>query len=143
MAAQVKKRIHPGVEIGAASQAVTGAAIRGDAFFGMMDKRNRRAGLALKQAEIAEQCRDFARRIFVDGMKPDQRIENEKNRPVKQQRGLKPLLIGSAVQPQGIGSDDANVQIEQIEPVMASQRFQTQSQGRFGIFGGIEEHGPR
>ncbi len=37
MAPQVEKRIHPGVEIGAASQAVTGAAIDGDVLFGMVD----------------------------------------------------------------------------------------------------------
>src|SRR6266516_2673617 len=108
MTAQVEKRIHPGIEIGAAAQAVTGAAIGGDVLARMMDKANRRAGLALEQAEIAEQCSDFARRIFVDGMKPDQRIENEKNRPVKQERGLEPLLIGGAVEPQRVRGDDAN-----------------------------------
>lgn len=143
MAAQVEKRIDPGVEIGAASKAVTGPTIGGDVFARMMDKANRRTGLALEQAEIAEQCRDFARRIFVDGMKPDQRVENEKNRPVKQQRGLKPLLIGGAVQAQRIGRNDTDIQRGQIEPVMAGQRFQARSERRFGIFGSIEEHGPR
>ena len=65
MAAQVEKRIHPGIEIRGATQAVTSATIGGDVLFGMMDKADRRAGLALEQAEIAEQCRDFARRIFI------------------------------------------------------------------------------
>jgi len=141
MAAQVEKRIHPGIEIGGASQTVTGAAIGGDVLFGMMDKRNRRAGLALEQAEIAEQCSDFARRIFVDGMKPNQRVENEKNGPVKQERGLKPLLIGGAVQAQRIRGDDANVQTGQIEPVMAGQRFQARSKRRLGVFSSVEKHG--
>ncbi len=98
MAAQVEKRIDPGIEIGAASQAVPGAAIGGDVLARMMDKSNRRAGLALQEPEIAQQRSDFAGGVFINGMKPDQRIENEKNRPVKQERGLEPLLIGGTVQ---------------------------------------------
>ena len=98
MTAQIEKRIDPGIEIGAASQTVTGATIGCDVLARVMDKSNRRAGLALQEPEIAEQRSDLTRGVFINGMKPDQRIENEKNRPVKQERGLEPILIGGAVQ---------------------------------------------
>ena len=84
MPTQVEKRIHPRIKIGTASQTVTGAAISGDAFSRMMDQGNGRAGLALQNAEAAQQCGDLAGRVFIDRMKADQGIEDEKNRPVKQ-----------------------------------------------------------
>ena len=76
-----------------------------------MDQPNRRAGLALQQAEVAEQCGDLAGRVFIDGMKSDQRIENEKGGTVKHERGFQALLVGRAVQTQRIRRDDTNVQV--------------------------------
>ncbi len=69
--AQVEERIDPGVKIGGASQTVTGTAIDGDIFASMVDQSNSDACLALKQAQVAEQCGDLAGRVFIDGMKPD------------------------------------------------------------------------
>ena len=108
----------------------------------MMDERNGGFGLALQQAEVAEQCGDLAGRVFVNGMKSHQGIENEKNRTMKHERGFKPLLIGGAVQAQRIRGDHANVQVRQIDCVMVGERFKAQPQGRFGIFSGIEKHSP-
>src|SRR2546429_3772260 len=79
----------------------------------MMHQRNRRAALALQQTEIAEQCRNLAGGVFVDGMQADQGVEDEKNGAVKQESGLKPLLVGDAVQAQRIRGDDAKVQASQ------------------------------
>lgn len=143
MAAQIEKRIDPGIEIRAASQTVAGAAIGGDVLARMMDKGNRCAGLALQQPEIAEQCRDLTCCVFIDGMKPDQGIEDEENRPVNEERGLEPFLISGAVQAERIGRDDTDVQRSQIEPVMTGQRFQARSKRRLGIFRRVEKHGPR
>ena len=69
--AQVEERIDPGVKIGGASQTVTSAAMNGDIFASMMNQSNSDARLALKQAQVAEQCGDLAGRVFIDGMKPD------------------------------------------------------------------------
>ena len=123
MPAQVEERIHPRIKIGGTAQAVTGAAMSGDAFFRMVDQGNGRAGLALQNAEVTEQCGDLAGRVFIDGMKADQGIEDEKNRAVKHEGGLEPLLIGEAVQAQRIGGDNANIQIllnfedDRLQPV--------------------------
>jgi hypothetical protein len=107
--AQVEKRIDPRIEIGGASQTVTSATIGREIFASVVDQRNGHAGLALKQTEVSEQGGDLARRIFIDGMKPDQGIENEKSGTMKQERGFEPLLIGTAVQTQRVGRDHTNV----------------------------------
>ena len=120
---QVEKRIDPRVKVGGAAQAVTGAAMSRDVFAGMMDQGNGRAGFALQDAEVAEQCGDLAGRVFIDRMETDQGIEYEKNRAVEHERGLKPLLIGNAVQAQRIGSDDADIEMTQLKPVVLSERF--------------------
>ena len=96
----------------------------GDGFFCVMDQRNGRAGLALQNAEVTEQCGDLTGRIFINRVKADQGIEDEKSRAVKHERGLEPLLIGDAVEAQRIGSDDADIEKGQLEPVVLSQRFQ-------------------
>src|SRR5437016_1331637 len=92
---------------------VAGSTRGRDIFAAMMHQRNRRAALALQQTEIAEQCRNLAGGVFVDGMQADQGVEDEKNGAVKQESGLKPLLVGDAVQPQRIRGDDAKVQASQ------------------------------
>lgn len=48
LAAEVEKRIDPGIEIRGAAQTVPGAAIGGDVLAGMMDKGNSRASLSLQ-----------------------------------------------------------------------------------------------
>ena len=63
----------------------------------MMNQRNGGAALALQQTEIAEQCRNLAGGVFIDGVKADQGIEDEKNRAVKQESSLEPFLVGGAV----------------------------------------------
>ena len=95
--AQVEKRIDPRVKIGGASQTVTRATVGRDIFASVMNQRNGDAGLALQEAEVGEQCGDLARCIFIDRMKPDQGIENEKSGPVELSRGFKPLLIGRTI----------------------------------------------
>ena len=92
----------------------------------MMHQRNRRAALALQQTEIAEQCRNLAGGVFVDGMQADQGVEDEKSGAVKQESGLEPLLVGGAVQAQRIRGDDAKVQARQREAVVLVERFQAQ-----------------
>src|ERR671922_2745206 len=116
--AQVEKRIDPGVKIGRAAQTVTGAAIGGYVFARMMDERNGRARLALQEAEVSEQCGDLAGGVFIDRMKANQGIENEKNGTMEHERGFEALLIGSAVQTQRVGRNDANVQVRQMELVV-------------------------
>ena len=56
-------------------------------------------------------------------METDQGIEYEKKGTVEHERGLKPLLIGNAVQAQRIGSDDADIEMTQLKPVVLSERF--------------------
>src|SRR5215467_4690206 len=98
--------------------------MRGDGFFCMMDQRNSRTRLTLQNTEEAEQFGDLTGRVFIDRMKADQGIEDEKNGAVKPERGLETLLIGDAIQTQRIGTDDADIEIGQLEPVVLSQRFQ-------------------
>ena len=98
MAAQVEERIDPRIKIGGTTQTVTGAPSGRDVLARMVDKSNGCAGLALEQAEVTEQCGDLAGRVFVDGMKADQGVENEKNRAVKREGGFEPLLIGRTIQ---------------------------------------------
>ena len=76
-------------------------------------------------------------------MKPDQGIENEKSGTVKHERGFEPLLIGRVVQTQRIRRDDTNIQVRQLESVVLGEGFQAPSQGRFGVFSGIEKHRAR
>src|SRR2546428_113785 len=96
----------------------------GAGFFTERTHRRGGAGLALQTAEVTEQCGDLTARIFINRVKADQGIEDEKSRAVKHERGLEPLLIGDAVEAQRIGSDDADIEKGQLEPVVLSQRFQ-------------------
>ena len=134
MMAQIEKRIDPGIKIGGASQAVTGAAIGREILARMVDYANRGAGLALEQAEITEQGGDLARRVFIDGMKPDQGIEKEKDRTMELERGLEALLISEAVQAESISADHPDIQRGQIEAVVPGQRFEAQAQVGCRIF---------
>ena len=138
---QVEERIDPRVEIGGATETVARATISGDVLACVVDKGNGGAGFALKDAEVTEQCGDLTSRVFVDRMKPDEGIENQENRMVKRERGFEPLLIGDAVEAQGIGSNDTDIEIRQIEAVMPDQRFQAGAKGGLGIFSSIQEDG--
>ena len=126
LAAQVEERIDPGIKIRGAPETVAGSTRGRDIFAAMVHQRNRRAALALQQTEIAEQCRNLAGGVFVDGMQADQGVEDEKNGAVKQESGLKPLLVGDAVQAQRIRGDDAKVQASQRKAVVLRERFQAQ-----------------
>src|SRR5438093_1004703 len=97
--AQIKKRIDPRIEIRGAAQAVTGAARNRDIFTGVVDQRDRDVGSALKAAEVAEKSGNLTGRIFIDGMKSDQRIEQKQHRAMEDERDLQPFLIGFGIQP--------------------------------------------
>jgi hypothetical protein len=56
-----------------------------------VDQRDRRTSVALQNPQIAEQGGDLACRVLIDGMKPDQGIENEKRGSMKHDRGFQPL----------------------------------------------------
>jgi len=45
-----------------------------------MDQGNGGTSLTLQEPEVAEQGGDLARRVFVDGMKPDQGIQESEER---------------------------------------------------------------
>ena len=76
MAAQIEEGIDPGVEIGAAAETVTGAAIGGNILAGVVHEGNGGSCLALQNPQVAQQGGDFTSGILVDSVKADQRIED-------------------------------------------------------------------
>src|SRR5215469_4419260 len=94
MPAQVEKRIDPGIKIRGAAETVTGTAVGSDILACVVDQRDRRYSFALQNPQIAEQGGDLACRVFIDRVKSDQGIENEKSGPMKHERGFQTLLIG-------------------------------------------------
>src|SRR6516162_969866 len=75
-AAQIEVGIAPGVELGRATQGLSGAGIAG-AFSGMMDDEHGDAIATLQLAQIGEQRSDLAAGVLVDAVQADEGIEDE------------------------------------------------------------------
>jgi hypothetical protein len=76
-----------------------------------MDDGDSGAGAALQGAEVAEQLGHGARLIFIQGVKSDQRIEDEKHGAMKPDCGREFFAILAAIEAQRVGGNDPDIHL--------------------------------
>src|SRR4030042_5319434 len=109
-ALKIEERIDPGIKIGRSAQAVSGSGGRG-LFARVMDDQDRDTGLTLQGSQAAEQGGHLTGYILIRGVKTGQGIKDQQGRTTKPHRGCKPVLIAGAIQVEGIGGDDIDVEL--------------------------------
>lgn len=104
-----------------------------------MDEENGETEGTLKLAEESEQRRDLGGDIFVDSVKSDEGIENEKAWPQLIEGSLEPLSVECEIDSKGEGGDDLEVESGQINAGGVADSFEAAAKDVVRVFGGKDD----
>lgn len=114
-----------------------------DAFSHVVDEENRDGVSSLRLAQKAEERGDIGTAVFVQTMKPDQRIEEQKLGPEPSDGGVEALLIVTQIESDGGCGDDVEREAGQVESSMVAEGDDALAHARQGVLGEVDEGGAR
>ena len=141
VAAEVEVGIAPGMELGGASQGLTGADVAG-ALLGVVDDDDGDGVAALQLAQIGEQRRHFAAGVLIDAMQAHEGIEDEQARAPFGDGLIEASAVGLEIEPHGGCGDDLDVEIGEAEAGGGADAVEPPAHDVERVLGGVEQNAP-
>ena len=141
VAAEVKVGIAPGMELGGASQGLTGADVAG-ALLGVVDDDDGDGVAALQLAQIGEQRRHFAAGVLIDAVQAHEGIEDEQARAPLGDGRIEASAVGLEIEPHGGRGDDLDVEIGEAEAGSSADAVEPPAHDVERVLGGVKQNAP-
>jgi hypothetical protein len=141
MAADVECRVRPSVEVAGAAKSLAGGTPR--VLPGVMDDDDGDVVLALHLAEEGEERGDFRGAVFVDAMKADEGVEQEKARSVLAEGAVDAESVAIEIETQRGGGDDVEGDAREGEASGSRETEESLLDVGGAVFRHVDEGGPR
>jgi hypothetical protein len=138
VASEVEVGITPGVELGRATQGLTGTT-GASALSGVVDKHDGNGVAPLQLAQEGEEWCDFTAGILIDAMKADKRIENEEARLQAGDGLIEGCAIGLEIEAQAGSGDHLNVELGETDAGGGTDAFEAAADDVERVLSGIEQ----
>jgi hypothetical protein len=129
--------VSEGVQVGASSKGLPGLSV--GPLAGVMDEGQGHVEGSLKVPEVAQESRDVLTAVFIPGVKPHQRIEDQKPRPEVGDGGAEAFLVSVGVEAYRRFDDDRDVEVVERKPSVAAEGFEAAADLGATILGQVDE----